>query len=188
MPITIQVGLSEKRGTANYGSIGASCNVEFEATHDLLDDLESFHSKVKNAYVACAQAVKDELAREQGAENATSTNGHAATNNGNSNGHAASNGNGHANGHAASNGNGQHASGNGRAATVASEKQLNFARQLAKGIQSLGIRRLENLTQKMYGKQLVALTTLDASGLIDTLKSIKAGEIDINAILEAPTR
>ena len=183
MPITINVGLSEKRGTANYGSLGATCNVSFEAGHDLLDnDLAGFHAKVKNAFVACRQAVKDELAPEQQAENAVNGNGHAVAD---SNGHA----NGHTNGHAATNGNGngQSTNGNGRnghAATMASEKQLGYARQLAKAIQGLGIRRLESLATKMYGKQLVALTTLDASGLIDTLKSVKAGEIDINAVLE----
>ena len=171
MPITINCGLSKKVGTANFGSLGATCNVSFEAGHDLLNnDLVGFHEKVKRAFVACRQAVQDELAREQQAEGVTS-NGHA------SNGHtapAAHNGNGHV-----TNSN----SHNGHATTI-SEKQLAYAQQLAKSIPGLGIRRLESLVQKMYGKPLVGLTTLDASGLIDTLKAIKEGRIDTNAVFE----
>ena len=199
MPITINVGLSKKVGTPNYGSVGATCNVSFEAGHDLLEsDLAGFHQKVKNAFVAARQAVQDELTRELNtpASNGNgATNGHAAepshngsNGNGASNSHAngngtngnSSNGNGYgANGNG-SNGNGQH-NGNSRGA---SEKQMSFAKQLAKSIQGLGVRRLETLAQKMFGKPLAALTSMDASGLIDTLKNIKDGQIDLDSVLE----
>ncbi len=214
MPITINVGLSKKVGTPNYGSVGASCNVNFEAGHDLLEsDLAGFHQKVKNAFVAARQAVQDELARELNApaRNGNDTmNGHAAepshngsNGNGASNSHAngngtngngtngngtngngtngnGSNGNGYAANGNGSTGNGQH-NGSGRGA---SEKQMSFVKQLAKSIQGLGVRRLETLAQKMFGKPLAALTSMDASGLIDTLKNIKDGQIDLDSVLE----
>jgi hypothetical protein len=180
MPLTINIGLSKKVGTANYGSLGASCNVEFEVEHGLLDrDLEGFHERVKNAFNAVRRAVEDQLARElntPASNNGTAMPGPAsAANNTNSNGA----------GNSPANGNCHRSDSNGHGA---SEKQLSFARQLSKGIQGLGIRRLDALSQKMFDKPLAALSSLEASGLIDALKSIKTGEIDLDAVLsgEAP--
>ena len=159
MPLTINVGVNRKVGLRDYGSAGASCNVEFEAEHGLLDrDLDEFQARVQRAFVACRQAVQDELAREQGGA-AAALSADEKPANGNGAGHR--NGNGH----------------------LASTKQLEYMRQLASQIKGLGVRRLESLAQKMFGRPLAALTSLDASGLIDTLKKIKAGEIDVEAVL-----
>jgi len=132
----------------------------------LQDDLEGFHRQVRAAYDACRQAVSDELARHQTAGSGTdrprtntqpppeSTDGQQ-------------NGNGH-------NGNG------GRAAT---EKQLTYIRQLSGQIKGLGVRRLDTLAANMYGKPLAGLSSIEASGVIDCLKGIKAGEIDLQAAI-----
>ena len=64
MPLKLNVGVSRKVGLPDYGSVGASCNLELELPQDLLErDLEGFHARVRDAYVAAHQAVHDELAR-----------------------------------------------------------------------------------------------------------------------------
>ena len=61
---------------------------------------------------------------------------------------------------------------------LVAEAPLDVLDQLAGQIQGLGVRRLDALSQKMYSKPVAGLTSLDASGLIDTLKAIKAGEME----------
>jgi hypothetical protein len=176
MPLTLNVGISKKLGLPDYGSIGAMCNVTVELDASLLtQDLDGFHRHVRNAYVACAQAVNDELA------------GHKAGDDARNNGHTDRvSGNGSSNSHAATRSNGN---GNGNGGHQASEKQMNYVNQLARSIRGLGVRRLDSLTGKMFGKPLADLTSLDASGLIDTLKAIKEGRVSLDAALAngAPT-
>jgi hypothetical protein len=163
MPLTLTVGLSKKKGLPEYGSVGASCSVAVELDGSVLEnDMEAFQSRVKKAYTACARAINDELSHQQVHDQPPAT----------SNGHAHSNGNGHA--ATTSNGNGHRAS----------DKQLDYARQLACQIRGLGVRRLEALAEKMFNKPIAELSTLDGSGLIDTLKAIKAGEVKLADALD----
>ena len=67
MPLTLNVGVSKKVGLPEFSSVGASCHVAVELDAGLLQhDLDGFHQQVRPAYVACHQAVNDELARLQG--------------------------------------------------------------------------------------------------------------------------
>jgi hypothetical protein len=83
MPLKLNLGLARKIGQPDYGSLSASCHIEVELDQSLLNsDLDGFHAKVKQAFVACNQAVKDELHRQ--AENNQSA---GSSSSGNGNGH-----------------------------------------------------------------------------------------------------
>ena len=64
MPMTVNVGYSEKLGRPDYGSIGASCHIECELDGRLaFEDPEQFAAKVRELYGSCARAVHEELTR-----------------------------------------------------------------------------------------------------------------------------
>ncbi len=169
MPMKLNVGVCRKIGQPDYGSLGATCNVEVELSSSLLqDDLEGFHRQVRTAYDACRQAVTDELAKSESAGSGT-TRPQTGTQPPSEQTAGRQNGNGH--------------NGNGNGGRGASEKQITYIRQLAGQIKGLGVRKLETLADNMFGKPLAALSSLDASGMIDCLKGIKAGDIDLQAAL-----
>jgi hypothetical protein len=166
VPMKLNLGLARKVGLPEYSSICASCNVEVELNGSMVfDDLEGFHRHVRQAYVACQQAVNDELARQQQRETVAGSSTQEGHNGPTRDNGAPRNGNGASNGHRAS------------------EKQTGYIQQLAGQIRGLGVRRLETLADKMFGKPMADLTSLDASGLIDTLKAIKSGEINLDTAL-----
>lgn len=87
MPLRLQVGLQQKVGLPDYGSLGASCHVELELDGQLMArSPDAFQAEVGRAFDACRQAVQTELARSRpaaanGAPKANGTNdqnGHKA--------------------------------------------------------------------------------------------------------------
>ena len=127
MALKLSVGISQKNGLSDYGSLGASCSLELELAGSLQDDLEGLQRQIRQAYTACRQAVQEELAR------------HGQ--------------NGEPRREAAKPAEAANQAGNGaRAGVGASDKQLGYARQLAGQFDGLGVRKLESLAQKMFRK------------------------------------
>jgi hypothetical protein len=97
MPLKLTVSVSRKMGLPDFGSRGAACGIELELDACLLhSDLDGFQRAVRDAYVACDQAVHDELARHE--QRAVHTNGHPAHAGGPENGHTTNGSNGRKNG------------------------------------------------------------------------------------------
>jgi hypothetical protein len=62
--LKLNVGTNRKIGQPDFGSAGASCNLELDTA--LFQDLEGLQQVVRRAYAACNQAVQDELTRIAG--------------------------------------------------------------------------------------------------------------------------
>ena len=170
MPLKLNVGLSRKVGLPGYGSLGASCSLEVEVPSMMLSgDVEGLQRQIRNAYASCSQAIKEELARQQQRQPASDV-APAAAPSGNGDGTPAA-GNGHSNGHSDEN-------------ARVSPKQLDYVRQLSGQIKGLGLRRLDGLTGKMFGKPLADLSAVEAGALIDVLKDVWAGKIELKAALK----
>ena len=169
MPLTMNVGLSRKVGEANYGSRGASVNFEVELEASLVREPDQLRERVRYLFSLAQEAVEEELSgHSQHQNNKPIHNGNGNSSFQASNGHRAEvSGSSHL-------GNGQRAS----------QKQSDYIYQLAKQIKGLGVRRLEGLAEKMFGKPLTELTSMDASGLIDTIKEIKEGTISLDDALQ----
>jgi hypothetical protein len=154
--LKLNVGVSRKVGLPDYGSVGASCNLEVEVDAGLLErDLDAFHARVRGVYVAAHQAVHDELARLH-APVAEPQDLPAAPTRHASNGHVG--GNGHPD---------RPLAGRSRLRKPATEAQVRAIRSIANRqradldglVREFGVDRPEDLSLKQ------------ASELIDTLKT-----------------
>ena len=83
MPVTLNIGLSRKIGEANFGSRGASVNLEVELENGVLTDPSQLRDRVRDLYLLARQSVEEELQRSADELPAESShingNGHGAT-------------------------------------------------------------------------------------------------------------
>jgi hypothetical protein len=169
MPLKVNVGLSKKIGLPDYGSFGASCHVEYEADASQLNtDLEAFQRHVKNAFIACKQAVQDELYRHQAAESVqhTALNGQPA---------AASNSNGQPRNLGGSNGQNRSGYPNGQPRNLRRSNGRKATASQVRALEAISHRLQLDLNRWLYekfGLRIPAeLSIADASSAIDELNA-----------------
>jgi hypothetical protein len=170
MSLKLNVSVFRKIGQPNYGSLGAGCGLEVElACSAPQEDPEAFRRQVEQAYAACRRAVDEELARnQQGAGDLDGRRRHLdpsrlrAT-------PANVAGNGQSNGQ------------------LATWRQVVYLHRLARQIAELGDRGLDTLSKRMFGKPPADLSSLDASVLIDYLKAVQTGDVELDVSLDGPS-
>jgi len=91
MPLKTNVGVSRKVADNNYGSRGASVNLEVELDSRLIDEPDRLQERIRQAFRLAQQAVDDELSRRANANEHDT--GHTAATNENDNEHHNGNGN-----------------------------------------------------------------------------------------------
>ncbi len=152
MALTLSVGLQKKVGLPDYGSLCASCHVEFEIDRSLIDnDLEGFHEKAAGAFAACRQAVNDQLAQQSANSSSPPSNGKP-------------NRTYHHNGHARHSGNGQSTA---RDVGTATQSQIRAIFAISKR-QRVDLASL--VREKFSVDRPEDLSIREASTLIDELK------------------
>jgi hypothetical protein len=162
MPLKTNVGVSRKIADNNYGSRGASVNLEVELDSSLIQEPERLQERIRQVFRMAQQSVDEELSRQNTAN--SHDNSHPAAN-----GH----GNGHHNGNGRNNGNGNgHAAprrSNGRRATTSQARAL---RAIA---DRQGLDLAAELQHRFGVNDPEELSITEASQLIDELKSATNG-------------
>jgi hypothetical protein len=150
--IKLNCGFSRKVGEANYGSRGASVNLELELATDAASDANSLNDKIRRLFALAKKAVDDEL-NGQSAPAEASARGAVLAQGADGNG-----------------GNGDGQPGNG-SSTAATNKQVKLIMDLAR-TRKMNLSVVERLCQETCGvSDVYGLTKSQASAVIDRLKA-----------------
>ena len=153
MPVQINIGLNKKVGEANYGSRGASVNLEVELDSGIIEDPDRLRSQIHKLFGLARDSLNAELHQD---DNQHSANGHHRNSNGQTKG----------------NGYSQRTNGN------RSSNDRGATQSQVRAITVIANRNRIDLTPflQQHGVQAVAdLSIGDASSLIDELKGQPAG-------------
>jgi len=149
--IKLNCGFSRKVGEANYGSRGASVNLELELATDAARDANALHDKIKRMFALAKKAVDDELNGQSAPSESAGggdTPARQAPGNGNGNGHSAQ----------------------GPSGSAATNKQVKLIMDLAR-TRKMNLSVIERLCQETCGVgDIYGLTKTQASAVIDRLK------------------
>jgi hypothetical protein len=153
MPLRLNIGLSKKLGLPDYGSLGASCNVDIELDAALLQtDPEAFQRHARNVFdAAVARFRKNSPATKPprpARNHPPATAGAPGNGNGNGNGNGHTNGNGNTS-------NGQN--GNGRGNGHQRPRNTDVCPATRRHIMAR-VRRLDALAQK-FAKPVAGLSS-----------------------------
>ena len=75
MPMKLNIGLNQKKGEPNYGSRGASFNVEVEVDSSVAIDPKRLRERARALYAIARKAIDEELGAEETVEEAIEVNG-----------------------------------------------------------------------------------------------------------------
>lgn len=143
--LKLNAGLSRKVGEPDYGSRGASVNLELEVEGHLIQDADALQDRIRRLFVLARQAVDEELQAGRQASSNHHANGNGSTHNTSTSDRA-----------------------NGRAATTS---QLRAIHSICDRLQL----DAEAICRERFGIPVKELLLRDASTLIDDLKARSNG-------------
>ena len=144
--LKLNVGLSRKVGEANYGSRGASVNLELEVESALAGDPQTLQDRIRSLFRLARASVDEEL------------NGNGRANGHHGNGH---NQNGHSNGSRRSNGRSATASQVRAIHAIASRQRIDLTGELH---QRYGVDRPDDLSISEASELIDSLTPQTSNG------------------------